>query len=180
LFGESVVNKTEFTSLSSWADSVQADVELGTVIWVSVFWVRIRKTQWISSLGFWAGETIYRVGLVVSSTICSFRVEWPVTYTFVLIEVKSGGAGVFFSYTINTSIEYVADGWLGMGVKSIQTWAKIICALRLLELKTVFAINIEIMVTRFPLPAQWVKDKTIGAYTYFCYTIETVIVFITK
>jgi len=177
--GDSVVNKTEFTSLSSWADSIQANVELGTIIWISIFGVRIRKAQ-IRDLNFRAGKSVHRVSFVIRSAVCSFGVEWPVTYTFVLIEVKSRGAGVFFCYTINTSIEDVADGWFGMGVKSVETWTKIICALRLLELKTVLAINIEIMVARFPFPAMGVKYKTIGTYTYFCYIIETVIVFITK
>jgi hypothetical protein len=112
--------------------------------------------------------------------ICSFRVKWPVTDTFVLIKVKSWGACVFFCYTINTSIEDIADGWLRVSIKSIETWTKIIRTLRLLELETIFAVNIEVMIARFPFPAQWVKDKTIGTDTYLCYTIEAIVIFITK
>ena len=64
--------------------------------------------------------------------VCSFRIEGPVTYSLVFIKIKSGGASVFFSYTINTGIKDVADGWLGVSIKSVETWAKIICSLRLL------------------------------------------------
>ena len=65
LFGDSVVNETEFASLSSWADSVQANVKLGTVICVRIFWMRIRKTQWISALNFRTGESVNRVSFVI-------------------------------------------------------------------------------------------------------------------
>ena len=44
----------------------------------------------------------------------------------------------------------------------------------------VSTFNVEVVVTRFPFPAQWVKNKTIGTGTYFRYTIKAVIVFITK
>ena len=64
--------------------------------------------------------------------VSSFRIERPVTYTFVLIKIESRGASVFFSYTINAGIKDVADGWLGVSIKSVETWAKIICSLRLL------------------------------------------------
>jgi len=175
-----VVNETEFTTLSSWADSVQADVELGTIIWISIFWVRVRDSQWVGSLNFWASESIDGILFVIRIAVCSFGIERPVTYSFVLIKVKSRGASVFFSYTINTGIKDVADGWLGVSIKSVETWAKIICSLRLLELETVFTVYVEIMVTRFTLSAQWVKNKTIWADSFFGDAIKTVIISITK
>jgi len=175
-----VVNETEFTTLSSWADSVQADVELGTIIWISIFWVRVRDSQWVRSLNFWASESIDGILFVISFAVCSFRIEGPVTYSLVFIKIESGGASVFFSYTINTGIKDVADGWLGVSIKSVETWAKIICSLRLLELETVFTVYVEIMVTRFTLSAQWVKNKTIWADSFFGDAIKTVIISITK
>jgi hypothetical protein len=90
---------------------------------------------------------------MIGLAVCPFRVNWPVTYTLVLIKVKSRGASVFFGYTIHTSIEHVANAWLRMSIKSVQTWAKIICAPRFLKLKTILAIDVEIMVTGFSLPA---------------------------
>jgi len=180
LSGDGVVDKTKFTTLSSWADSVQADVELGTIICISILWMRVRDSQWIRSLNFWAGESVDTVLFVISFAVCSFGIEGPVTYSFVLIKVESRGASIFFSYTINTGIKDVADGWLGVSIKSVETWAKIICSLRLLELKTVFTVYVEVVVTRFPLSAQWVKNKTIWTDSYFGNAIETVIVSITK
>ena len=50
----------------------------------------------------------------------------------------------------------------------------------LTKLETVFAVYVEIMVTRFSLSAQWVKDKTIWTYSFFGNTIKTVIISITK
>jgi len=180
LCGDGVVNEAEFTTLSSWADTVQTDVELGTIIWISIFWVRVRDSQWVRSLNFWASESIDSILFVIRVAVCSFGIERPVTYSFVLIKVESRGASVFFSYTINTGIKDVADGWLGVSIKSVETWAKIICSLRLLELETVFTVYVEIMVTRFSLSAQWVKDKTIWTYSFFGNAIKTVIISITK
>jgi len=153
LSGDGVVDETEFTTLSSWADSVQADVELGTIIWISILWMRVRDSQWIRSLNFWAGESVDSVLFVISFAVCSFGIKRPVTYSFVLIKIESRGASVFFSYTINTGIKDVADGWLGVSIKSIETWAKIICSLRLLELETIFAVYVEVVVTRFTFSA---------------------------
>ena len=65
LCGDGVVNETEFTTLSSWADTVQTDVELGTIIWISIFWVRVRDSQWVGSLNFWASESIDGILFVI-------------------------------------------------------------------------------------------------------------------
>merc|ERR1711993_227981 len=137
--------------------------------------MRIRDSQ-IRCLNFWTGESIDGVWFVIGVAVCSFGIEWPVTYSFVLIKIKSRGASIFFGNTIDASIEYIADGWFGVSIKAIETWAKIICSLRLLELKTVFTVYVEVVVTRFSLSAQWVENKTIWTDSYFGNAIETVIV----
>ena len=70
--------------------------------------------------------------MLTGFAICSFRVNWPVTDTLVLIKIKSRGASVFFGYTIYTRIEDVANTWFRMSIEAVQTWAKIICAPRFL------------------------------------------------
>merc|ERR1719273_1265037 len=43
LIENSVVDKTKFTPLSSWADTIQTDVKFSTIFWVRIFWMRIGK-----------------------------------------------------------------------------------------------------------------------------------------
>ena len=57
--------------------------------------------------------------LLTTLARCSFGISWPVTYTLVFIEIKSRGAGVFFSYTIDASIEHVANTWFRMSIESV-------------------------------------------------------------
>ena len=72
------------------------------------------------------------VAVLTGLAVCPFRVNWPVTYTLVLIKIKSRRASIFLGYPIDAGIKNIADSWFRMCIKSVQTGTKIVCSLWLL------------------------------------------------
>jgi hypothetical protein len=90
---------------------------------------------------------------VIRSAIGSLRIKGPVTYTLVLIKIKSRRASIFLGYTIDASVKDIADSWFGMCIKSVQTGTKIVCSLWFLKLETILTVDVEVMIARLPFPA---------------------------
>ena len=57
---------------------------------------------------------------------------WPVADAAVLVEPEAGGAGVLLCLAINTGVEDVTDGGVGVGVETIEAGTQVTGALGLL------------------------------------------------
>merc|ERR1719192_671282 len=133
LLGDLVVNKSELATLLSGRDSVQADVELGTVVRVRVLGVGIELTELIS----WSllGTSKPVVGLVsVSLAVLPVGDLGPVADAAVLVEQLARGASVLLGGSVHASVEDVAHAGVGVRVEAVQTGAQIARALGRLEL----------------------------------------------
>jgi len=157
LLGSLVVNKTQLTALLSGGDTVQTDEELGAVVGISVLGMRVKLTKLINGSLLGALETT--LGLVRLS-LALFPVSdlGPVANTGELVEPEAGRAGVLLGEAVNAGVEDVAHRGVGVSVETIQPGAQVVGSLGGLELEPVTAVNIEIMITRFPLPGERIKD----------------------
>jgi len=159
LFCELIVDKTKLASLLSGGDSVQANEELGAVVGIGVLGVRVELAKLISGSVSRALEAISRLESVgLSLALLPVSRLGPVADAAVLIEPEAGGAGVLLCLAINTGVEDVTDGRVGVGVETIEAGTQVTGALRLLEFQSVATVNIEVMVTRLSLPGERVED----------------------
>jgi len=153
LFCELIVDKTKFASLLSWGDSVQTNEELGAVVGIGVLGVRIELSKLISgSVGGTLEPVSSLQSIGLSLALLPVRDLWPVADAAVLIKPETGGAGVLLCLSINTGVEDVADGGVGVGVETIEAGTQVTGALGLLELQSVATVDIEVMITGLSLP----------------------------
>merc|ERR1719186_287400 len=118
LLGEFVVDESELAALLTGRDSVQADVELGTVVRVRVLGMGVELAKLISGSLLGAGEPV--VGLVcISLALLPVGHLGPVTDPAVLIEPESGAAGVFLSGPVHAGVEDVAHAGVGVRVEPV-------------------------------------------------------------
>merc|ERR1719323_1342511 len=177
LLGDLVVDKSELATLLSGRDSVQADVELGTVVRVRVLGVWVELTELISRSLLGTSEPV--VGLVsVSLAVLPVGDLGPVADAAVLVEPESGGTSVLLGGSVDASVEDVAHAGVRVRVEAVQTGAQVARALGRLKLQPVAAVNVEVMIARLPLSAEGVEDKTIRAEPFLWDVVETIIVFV--
>lgn len=179
MLADGVVDEAKLTTLNPWGDSVQANVELGAILCVGVLGMGIGQAEAIFS-GFHFGaleSTLSNLGLAF--TFLSLGICGPVANTLVFVEPQTGRASVFFGNTVNAGVKNIAHGRIWMGVEAVQTWAEVIQTPGRLKLKTITAVDVEVVIARFPLAAERVEDETIGTQSLFWYTIKTVVIFIT-
>jgi len=132
LLGELVVDESELATLLSGRDSVQADVELGTVVGVRVLGMGVELTKLIGGSLLWAGEPVARlVGIGLALTPIGHL--GPVADTAVLVEPEAGAAGVLLRGAVHARVEDVAHAGVGVGVESVQTGAQVAGTLGRLE-----------------------------------------------
>jgi len=132
LLGELVVDESKLAALLTGRDSVQADVELGTVVRVGVLGVGVELTKLIGGSLLGAGETVVclvGIGLAVLP-VGHLR---PVAHTAVLVEPEARAAGVLLGGAVNARIEDVAHAGVRVRVESVQTGAQVAGTLRGLE-----------------------------------------------
>jgi len=103
-------------------------------------------------------EVVYKFAILTGRTTRSLCLSRPVADTAEFVKPKSGWAGVFLGGALHTSVENVAYVGIGVSVEPIQPRTKIIGTLGGLKLKTVTAIDIEIVITWFSLVAKWIKN----------------------
>jgi len=157
LLRELIVDQAQLTALLSGGDTVQADEELGAVVGISVLGVGVELAEFVdgSSLGTLESALGFiSIGLALLP-VCDLG---PVAHAGKLIEPESGGAGVLLGDTIDTGVEDVAHGGVGVGVETVQPRAKVAGALGGLELKSVTTVNVEIMITGFPLSGERIEN----------------------
>merc|ERR1719500_2501179 len=124
LLGELVVDEAELAALLTGRDSVQADVELGTVVGVRVLGVRVELSKLISGSLLGAGEAV--VGLVcISLALLPVGHLGPVADSAVLVEPQSGAAGVLLRGPVHAGVEDVAHAGVGVRVEPVQTGAQV-------------------------------------------------------
>jgi len=124
--------------------------------------MRVKLTELIN--GTLVGTLEATLGLIrFSLALLPVSDLGPVANTGELVEPEAGGASVFFGETVNASVEDVAHGGVGVSVKTVQPGAQVIGSLRGLEFEPVTTVNIEIMITGFPLPGERIKDEAILA-----------------
>jgi len=128
LLGDLVVDKSKLATLLSGRDSVQADVELGTVVRVRVLGVGVELTELISRSLLGTSEPV--VGLVsVSLAVLPVGDLGPVADAAVLVEPESGGASVLLGGSVHASVEDVAHAGVRVRVEAVQTGAQVARAL---------------------------------------------------
>merc|ERR1719293_644131 len=128
-----VGNKKFPQTLLSGRDSVQADVELSTVVRVRVLGVGVKLTKLISWSLLGTSEPV--VGLVsVSLAVLPVGDLGPVADTAVLVEPESGGASVLLGGSVHASVEDVAHAGVRVRVEAVQTGAQVARTLGRLEL----------------------------------------------
>merc|ERR1740116_25005 len=162
LLGELVVDESELAALLTGRDSVQADVELGTVVRVGVLGVGVELTKLIGGSLLGAGEPI--AGLVsIGLALLPVGHLGPVADTAVLVEPEAGAAGVLLRGAVHARVEDVAHAGVGVRVESVQTGAQVAGTLGGLKFEPVTTVNVEVMIASLPLSAEGVKDKAIWA-----------------
>merc|ERR1719278_187255 len=132
LLGELVVDKPELAALLAGGDSVQADVELGTVVGVGVLRMGVELTKLIGGSLLGAGEPV--VGLVgIGLALLPVGHLGPVAHTAVLVKPEAGAAGVLLRGAVHARIEDVAHAGVRVRVESVQTGAQVAGTLVRLE-----------------------------------------------
>lgn len=178
--GLCVVYKTKFAAMFTGSDAVQADIELGAILGVQVPWVGLQLVKQVE-LGL-AGALESSGGVLGISLwfalcpVCNIR---PVTDSDVFIEPEPAAALVLLGHAIHAGVEYMADVGLGMGVESIQAGAEVTVALWGLEFCPRIAVNIEVVITGFPLVGKFIKNKSILTQKWFWFPLPTGVVFVT-
>merc|ERR1719445_2763523 len=153
LLGELVVDQPQLAALFSGGDSVEADEELGAVVGVGVLGVRVELSELVSRSVGRALEPISRLQSVsLSLALLPVGGLGPVADAAVLVEPEAGGAGVLLCLAVNTGVEDVADGRVGVGVEAVEARAEVAGTLWLLELQPVSTVHIEVMITWLSLP----------------------------
>merc|ERR1719201_1507270 len=124
LLGELVVDEAELAALLTGRDSVQADVELGTVVGIGVLGVGVELTKLIGGSLLGAGEP---VGRLVSIGLAILPVGHlrPVAHAAVLVEPQAGAAGVLLCGPVHAHVEDVAHAGVGVRVEAVQTGAQV-------------------------------------------------------
>merc|ERR1719273_1298969 len=177
LLGELVVDEAELAALLARGDPVQADVELGTVVGVGVLGMGVELAELIGGSLLGAGEPV--VGLVgVGLAILPVGDLGPVAHAAVLVEPEPRAAGVLLGGAVDAGVEDVAHAGVGVGVEPVQTGAQVAGTLGGLEFQSVATVDIEVMITRLPLPAEGVKDEAIWAQPVLWDVVEAVVVFV--
>lgn len=177
LLGELVVDKPELAALLAGGDPVQADVELGTVVGVGVLGMGVELAELIGGSLLGAGEPV--VGLVgVGLAVLPVGDLGPVAHAAVLVEPEPRAAGVLLGGAVDAGVEDVAHAGVGVRVEPVQTGAQVAGTLGGLEFQSVATVDIEVMITRLPLPAEGVEDEAIWAQPVLWDVVEAVVVFV--
>lgn len=157
LLRELIIDQAQLTALLSGGDTVQADEELGAVVGISVLGVGVELSELVDGSSLGTLESAFGF-ISISLALLPVGDLGPVADAGELIEPESGGAGVLLGDTIDTGVEDVAHGGVGVGVETVQSGAKVAGALGGLELKPVSTVNVEIMITRFPLSGERIEN----------------------
>lgn len=176
---EFIVNETQFTSLFPGGDAVQANVELGAIRGVSVFWMGIRDAKSIFGRQFGTRETIFKATLMCSFAIGPLGLGGPVADTTELVEPQPGRASVFFCHPLNAGVKDIANAGVRMGVESVQPRAEIIGTFGRLEFQAITAVHVEIMITRLSFVAEGVKNEAVRTQSLFGDAVVAFIVLVT-
>jgi hypothetical protein len=141
-------------------------------------WVSDDLTGFIVlALVCWALESIleFFFGFNASFAVC---VLGPDTCSGVFVEVKSNGALVLDVFTVNASVEDLAQSGIGMGEESILSWAEVVLSLWCLQFGTISAVYVEGLIALVELSEGWVEHETIWAETFFGDSISALEVFV--
>lgn len=120
------------TAEFTWLVSVEADVELLAVVWVGEVGVGDDLAGLVVLVLFFrALESVLQrlLGFDATFAVCALG---PDAGSGVFVEVQTSGALVLDVLSVNAGVEDVADGGVGMGEKSVLSWAEIVLTLRCL------------------------------------------------
>jgi len=169
--GNGVKDQAQLATLGPWCDTVHADVKLGTVIRVGKLWVRVVELCCALDVG---------ANVVNPLAPCPACLVRPVADSFQIVKHGVNGADVLLSLAILAFVENVAHRFVGMGVDPVQSWAQVCGSLGGLQIETVAAVDLEVVVAGLRLVSEvQTEDVAIGTELGNLLTLITVVVLVT-
>lgn len=171
--GNGVKDQAQLATLGPWCDTVHADVEFSAVLRVGKLWMRVAELC-CALPGFLGADVVKPLAS------CPACLVLPVANSFQIVKDGSNGADVLLRLTILAFVENVAHRFVGMGVDPVQSWAQICCSLGGLQIKTVAAVDLKVVVAGLRLVSEvQTEDVAIGTELGNLLALITVVVLVT-